>query len=65
MLEALAESNNEVELFEQLLDATLAGNTKEAMEKAARIQAARDIRFDVLKVINDHDNNRVRTKKTS
>lgn len=49
LIKLLEEVNNEVELIENLIKQTLEGD-KEATITAARIQAGRDIRFDLKKI---------------
>lgn len=50
----LEETNNEAELFEKLLEATLSDD-KTAIRYAARIQAGRDIRFDIEKIAKEQE----------
>lgn len=68
MLRLLNLTNNEDELFEQLLEATNDGLDVVARKAAARIQAGRDIRFDLEKIIKENDSKAntsgVRPKKT-
>lgn len=58
LLRQLEQNNNEDELFEALLTATLEPETmtETATAIAARIQAGRDIRFDLQKVIKENEN---------
>jgi hypothetical protein len=56
LLDQLKATNNERELFENLLAQVMEGS-KEAKITAARIQAGRDIRFDLEKIIKENGNN--------
>lgn len=60
IMEYLAQVNSEQVLLEELLDQVLDNDDKMRIT-AARVQAARDIRFDLLKLIeeNDHSGGRV------
>jgi len=62
ILDLLNQFNNEGELFEELLEAILEG--KDGNMIAAKIQAGRDVRFDLQKVILENDKLRVHDKKT-
>ena len=66
IIKLLNEKNNEAELFEALLIATLEPKNpiikETALAIAARIQAGRDIRFDLKKVIKENDNSRLRNE---
>lgn len=64
LLRQLNQTSNEEELFEKLLEYTLNGSEL-AIKVAARIEARRDILFDLEKVTKENDNSRLRSKKTS
>lgn len=52
MLKLLDQTNNQSELFENLLIQVIA-DSPEAKVTAARIQAGRDIRFDLQKIAKE------------
>jgi len=53
MFKLLEQTNNESELFENLLQQVLGDGNGDPKVTAARIQAGRDIRFDLQKIAKE------------
>ena len=54
LIDQLEEVNNERELFENLLKQTIE-KRDEAIVTASRIVAGRDLKFDLIKLIKEHE----------
>ncbi len=64
IMEYLSSSNAEDEMFEQLFKEVCANQLDHARITAAKISAARDIRFDLLKITREYDNRRRDSQKS-
>lgn len=56
IIEYLESKNQEGQMLEDLLDQVFNNQTELARMTAAKIKATRDIRFDLRKLIKQHDN---------
>jgi hypothetical protein len=56
LINQINQLNNEQELFENLLNSVLEGDKHGAVVIATTIQAGRDLRFDLQKVLKENDN---------
>lgn len=64
ILEYLNQTSAEASLLEELLEQTLKNEIDLARITAAKIQATRDVRFTLAKLIKDNDNLRNSNQKT-